>query len=167
MSGNNIFGELAIAFRRTIGSPIRKSDGDPSFDKPKPQSKGAVHKMKQILPHHVFNTKGKTDPIVLNEDNDPDTLTEKELKDHVKRTDSSILASDISNENTDNESKRKLDNDICPITTSNALFDQLYREEVLTCTVRSNEVPQPMERVSKISCFSFYVLILAHMMYRW
>ena len=81
MSGNNIFGELAIAFRRTIGSPIRKPDDDPSLDKTKPQSKGAVHKMKQILPHHVWNSKGKSDPIVLNEDKNEEELIKKETKD--------------------------------------------------------------------------------------
>ena len=154
MSGNNIFGELAIAFRRTIGSPIRKPDGEPSLDKTKPQSKGAVHKMKQILPHHVWNSKGKSEPIVLNEDKNEEDLTEKELKDHVKETDSINLASSISNENTDNESNRKLDNYICPITTPNTFLDQLYREEVLTCTIRSNELPQSMEKVSKFNSYS-------------
>ena len=154
MSGNNIFGELAIAFRRTIGSPIRKPDGDPSLDKSKSQSKGAVHKMKQILPHHVWNTKEKNDSIVLSEDKNADSLIERELKEYVKGTDSSILASNISNENTDNESKRKLDNYICPITTSNALLDQFYREEVLTCSVRSNMAPQSMERV-RIFVYTF------------
>jgi hypothetical protein len=66
MSGSNIFGELAIAFKRTIGSPIRKPEANSSHDKSKSQSKGAVHKIKQILPHHVWSNKDKNEsPLIM------------------------------------------------------------------------------------------------------
>ena len=53
MSGSNIFGDLALAFRRSIGSPMKKSRDEHSNENPESQAKGAVHKMKQILPLHA------------------------------------------------------------------------------------------------------------------
>ena len=53
MSGNNIFGDIALAFRRSIGSPMKKSRDEHSNVNPESQARGAVHKMKQILPLHA------------------------------------------------------------------------------------------------------------------
>ena len=152
MSGSNIFGELAIAFKRTIGSPIRKPEDDSSLDKSKSQSKGAVHKIKQILPHHVWSNKDKNESLVLNENASTDCLRIKQdMTQLMGREDTSITASDLLNENTDNESdKKKLDNYIPSLRTSDALLGQIYREELLTCSVtRKNVIQERKEKVRK------------------
>ena len=152
MSGSNIFGDLAIAFKRTIGSPIRKPGDDSSLDKSKSQSKGAVHRIKQILPHHVWSHKDKDESLVLNENAATDCLIMKEeMTQWPGRGDTSINTSDLLNENTNNESEeRKLDNYIPPLRTSDALLDQFNREELLTCKVIRNPViQQPKDKVRK------------------
>ena len=161
MSGSNIFGELAIAFKRTIGSPIRKPEDDSSLDKSKSQSKGAVHKIKQILPHHVWSNKDKNESLVLNENASTDCLRIKQdMTQLMGREDTSITASDLLNENTDNESdKRKLDNYIPSLRTSDALLGQIYREELLTCSVtRKNVIQERKEKVRK--CTFYFNLLL-------
>jgi hypothetical protein len=91
----------------------------------------------------------------------------KDMPQWVGRRDTSITESDLLNENTDNESdERKLDNYIPPLRTSDAMLDQIYREELLTCSViRKNIIQQPKEKVRKCTFlfeFAIYVIIIIY-----
>ena len=147
MSGSNLFSELALALRRTI-SPIRKPDSSPSLDKSKSQPKGAIHKMKQIVPQQVWSNKSKDQSLVIDENVKTDFLdADEEKKESRDPPNESFTASVLINRNTDKNSDRCPDSSTCPFTNADVLPDQLYREEVLTCTIRKAVTQGPLEKV--------------------
>ena len=148
MSGGNIFGELAVALRRTIGSPIKKPDSDSTLDKSKSQSKGAAHKMNQILPHHGWIGRDKHEPHMINEDLGTEGFCKREVKREIgERTNKTIFSFEFSNKNPDIKPEGKLDDSRCPLKTVESLPSQFRHEDVLACTLRMPGAQQPLTKV--------------------
>ena len=152
MSGSNIFGDLALAFRRSIGSPMKKSRDEHSNVNPESQAKGAVHKMKQILPLHAKKKADDNDRLEKAEKsvtkhctNDEDEDMKNIANSHRKST----IVSDFMNDNDDIGSKDgKIINYASPSKTlSTADVETIDKEEILTCTIRQTEAHHLIEKV--------------------
>ena len=157
MSGSNIFGDLALAFRRSIGSPIKKSGGEHSNEKTNSQAKGAVHKMKQILPLHIKRNADENDQlekahesVTSHSTNDEDEVRENMINStHDKTT----TVSDFMNDNNDTGSKDgKFFNCDVPLKTlSTADIENVDKEEILTCTMRQTKAHHLIQKVPLFS----------------
>lgn len=152
MSGNNIFGDFALAFRRSIGSPMKKSRDEDSNVNPKSQAKGAVHKMIQILPLHVKRKADENDQLEKAEKSVTSHCTNDEDEDMKNIANShrkSTIVSDFMNDNNDIGAKDgKIINYASPSRNlSTADMENIDNEEILTCTIRQTEGHHLLEKV--------------------
>ena len=152
MSGSNIFGDLALAFRRSIGSPMKKSRDEHSNVNPESQAKGAVHKMKQILPLHAKKKADDNDKlkkaekfVMTHGTNDEDEAMKNIANSHRKST----IVSDFMNDNDDIGSKDgKIINYASPSKTlSTDGIEDIDKEEILRCTISHTEAHHLIEKV--------------------
>ena len=157
MSGNNIFSEFALAVRRTM-SPIRKQDNTSSTDKSKSPSRGTIHKLKQILPHHVLTNTTEYQSLNTRENQNIGLLESQENAKHSEQLrNHSTKISKVMEEHVNRRSKLGHDNSFSTLGDSDALLDQSHQEQVLTCTIREAIVKERPGKVSKLPFYTFKI----------